>query len=444
MYRLISKLVVYKNLGEDCLLIQLAEIIREFDQSRSKGVLAQEKNQIISRLYTLINKLLDIATKYGFHQNLWQNYLAFLLATLENPFSITCEKVGAKEGTVNHFAKDDFKIFQKLFHYDFTTLEKELDINCFSIITNYQSIEKSSSRYNKSVSDKVRMLSEQIALVQEEEEIFHIVTRFYKDYGVGMFGLNKAFRIRKESDQLGLEPITNTQEVRLSDLVGYELQKKKLVDNTRAFVEGRKANNVLLFGDSGTGKSTSVKAILNEFYDEGLRMIEIYKHQFEDLSAVIARIKNRNYKFIIYMDDLSFEEFEIEYKYLKAVIEGGLETRPDNVLIYATSNRRHLIRETWSDRSDMQTDGDIHRSDTVEEKLSLVARFGITISFSSPDKKEFLDIVNHLAKRQGIHLSQEDLFAEANKWELSHGGMSGRTAQQFINYLAGQVGIGKE
>lgn len=440
MYRFISKLVVYKNLGEDSLLVQLAEIIREYDLSRAKGTLAEEKDQLISRINTLINRLLEIATEYGFHQNLWQNYLAFLLATLENPFSMICEKVGAKEGTVNHFAKTDFKIFQELFHYDFTGLEKELDINCFSIITNYQSMEKSSSRYNKNVSDKVRKLSDQIALARDAEEIFHIVTSFYQDYGVGMLGLNKAFRIRKEAGQLSLEPITNTQEVRLSDLVGYEIQKKKLVDNTKAFVEGRKANNVLLFGDSGTGKSTSVKAILNEFYGEGLRMIEIYKHQFEDLSGVIARIKNRNYKFIIYMDDLSFEEFEIEYKYLKAVIEGGLETKPDNVLIYATSNRRHLIRETWNDRADMKTEDDIHRSDTVEEKLSLVARFGITISFSAPNKREYLDIVYHLAQRQGIRLSQEELSAEANKWELSHGGMSGRTAQQLINYLAGQVG----
>lgn len=168
-------------------------------------------------------------------------------------------------------------------------------------------------------------------------------------------------------------------------------------------------------------------------------MIEIYKHQFEDLSTVIARLKNRNYKFIIYMDDLSFEEFEIEYKYLKAVIEGGLETKPDNVLIYATSNRRHLIRETWNDRSDMETTEELHRSDTMQEKLSLVARFGITINFSAPDKKDFQRIVLELAKRMDhLNMTEEELLLEANKWELSHGGMSGRTAQQFINYLAGR------
>ncbi|NLO10218.1 MAG: ATP-binding protein [Clostridiales bacterium] len=444
MYRLISKLSVYKNLEEDNILVKLSGILFEIDyhkkdnrqEERLNGI---DKDMFTSRIYTLINELLDVSTIYGFDQNLWQNYLAYTLASTENPFTITCEKAGARQGTVNRFAKADFKIFLELFHYDFSGIEEELGINCFSIITDYKAIEKSSGRYNKSVSEKVRILSANIASAKDEDEVFQVVTNFYKDYGVGKLGLNKAFRLSREDGKLELVPITNTVDVRLSNLVGYELQKQKLIDNTRAFVEGKKANNVLLFGDSGTGKSTSVKAILNEYYDKGLRMIEIYKHQFEDLSTLISIIKNRNYKFIIYMDDLSFEDFEIEYKYLKAVIEGGLENKPDNVLIYATSNRRHLIRETWKDRSDMEIDGDIHRSDTMEEKLSLVDRFGITINFSSPSQKEYLEIVKQLAIRQSIRISsEEELFAEARKWELHHGGLSGRTAQQFINYLAGK------
>ena len=170
-------------------------------------------------------------------------------------------------------------------------------------------------------------------------------------------------------------------------------------------------------------------------------MIEVYKHEFKELSKVIAEIKNRNYRFIIFMDDLSFEEFEIEYKYLKAVIEGGLETKPDNILIYATSNRRHLIKETWNDRNDMEYENDLHRSDTMEEKLSLVNRFGVQISYSKPSKKEFNEIVIELARRVGLTMTDEELCAEANKWEMRHGGISGRTAQQFINYLQGTVEI---
>ena len=201
-------------------------------------------------------------------------------------------------------------------------------------------------------------------------------------------------------------------------------------------MQGRRANNCLLFGDAGTGKSSSIKAILNRYYDQGLRIIEIYKHQFQDLNEVIAQIKNRNYKFIIYMDDLSFEEFEIEYKYLKAVIEGGLEKKPENILIYATSNRRHLIKETFRDNEEAY--GDLHSNDTIQEKLSLVSRFGITIYFGSPDKKQFQEIVRSLARRNGIDMPEETLLLEANKWELSHGGLSGRTAQQFIDYLLGR------
>ena len=162
----------------------------------------------------------------------------------------------------------------------------------------------------------------------------------------------------------------------------------------------------------------------------------MYKHQFQDLNDVIAQIKNRNYKFIIYMDDLSFEEFEIEYKYLKAVIEGGLEKKPENVLIYATSNRRHLIRETFKDKQDR--DEELHVNDTVQEKLSLVSRFGVSIYFGSPDKKQFQQIVRTLADRYGVAMSEDELLLKANQWELSHGGLSGRTAQQFIDYLLGQ------
>ena len=218
--------------------------------------------------------------------------------------------------------------------------------------------------------------------------------------------------------------------------MGYEIAKKKLIDNTEAFVQGRKANNCLLYGDAGTGKSSSIKGILNEYYDQGLRIIEVYKHQFQDLNELIAQIKNRNYRFIIYMDDLSFEEFETEYKYLKAVIEGGLEKKPDNILIYATSNRRHLIKETYGDKEGIRED--MHTSDTVQEKLSLVYRFGVTIYFGAPDKKQFQKIVTTLAERYGVRMPEEELLLEANKWELNHGGLSGRTAQQFIDYLLGR------
>jgi predicted AAA+ superfamily ATPase len=398
---------------------------------------AQPTDELRTRCFRQVKRLLGVATDYAFEKNLWHNYLTFCLITDENSFSLTCEKIGAGVGSVNYFAKGDFKAYKELFDYDFSWLEEQLGIDCFSRLLNYQAIVKPELMYNKNVSEKVRTLSEKLEKTKDENEFFDEVTAFYRDHGVGMFGLNKAFRIRETEDGIRFSAINNMDKVVLDDLIGYEIQKQKLVENTRAFVEGRKANNCLLFGDSGTGKSTCIKAIVNEFYPDGLRMIEIYKHQFKDLSNVIAQIKNRNYKFIIYMDDLSFEEFEIEYKFLKAVIEGGVETRPSNVLIYATSNRRHLIRETWSDRSD-RSDDELHRSDTMQEKLSLVARFGISIGYMKPSHKEYLHIVNELAKRYPqITLTEEELALKANQWELRSGGGTGRTAQQFIDFIAG-------
>ncbi len=431
MDALTARLLLYGDLGQDSILLRLSGLFADWKAG------ATPKPVLIRGIYDQIKRLLDLATAYGFAEDLWQDYLAFLLATNENSFSLITERVGALEGSVNHFAKADFAAFRALFHYDFGPIERDLGIDCFSTIRRYTAIGKHERRYNKNVSDKVRSLARQLADAPDEEAFFAIVTAHYAAYGVGQIGLNKAFRIRSGAEGVSLLPIYNTDKVMLADLVGYEEQKRQLRANTEAFLAGRPANNVLLYGDAGTGKSSSVKALINEYYDRGLRMIELYKHQFRDLSTVIAQIKDRNYRFILFLDDLSFEENEVEYKFLKAVIEGGVETRPENVLLYATSNRRNLIRETWKDRGDMEHDNDVHRSDTLEEKLSLSARFGVRIHYGDPNLSQFQQIVLALAERQGLTLERAALLAEANKWELRHGGRSGRTAQQFIDHLDG-------
>ena len=435
MYREVAKLLLYSNLGQDSILIRLSEIFELWHKK------AADHAELIKRIYAQMKRLLDMSTVYGFNENLWHNYLTFVLITNENSFSLTCERVGASDGTVNHFAKNDFKVFKNLFDFDFSPIEKELGIDCFSTISNYRAIPKKERVYNKNVSEKVQQLSRRIEAAADESEIFEIITEYYKAYGVGMFGLNKAFRIDTDGGKLVFSPVNNADTIKLDDLIGYEIQKRQLINNTEAFVNGCAANNVLLYGDAGTGKSSSVKALINEYYDSGLRMIEIYKHQFKELADVISHIKNRNYRFIIYIDDLSFEEHEIEYKHLKAVIEGGVETKPDNILIYATSNRRHLIKETWNDKNDMEFNGDLHHSDTVEEKLSLSSRFGVQINFSIPNRQEYHNMVIQLARRHPeIIMSDDELCKEANKWEIRHGGISGRTAQQFVNYIAGLAG----
>ena len=428
MYREIAHLLLYGELKEDEILVRLGHIIRDWENGA-------DRDELVRRCYREVKHLLDLATACGFDGNLWHCYLTWLLMTNENSFTRTCERVGPKEGSVNHFAKADLGVFRRLFAYSFDALEADLGIDCFSTLCHYQAIPKRERMYNRDISLQVQTLCHALEGAKDEEEMFRLVTDYYRQYGYGVFAMTRAFRIRRAGEDVEFLPISNIDRVMLSDLLGYETQKQELRRNTEAFLSGLPANNVLLYGDAGTGKSTSVKSLINEYYDRGLRIIEIYKHQFRDLSAVLGQIKNRNYRFIIFIDDLSFEENEVEYKFLKAVIEGGVETRPDNVLIYATSNRRHLIRETWNDRSDMEHKGDVHRSDTMEEKLSLASRFGVAINFSAPTPKEYQQIVLALAQRAGVEMDERELLIQANAWEIRHGGFSGRTAQQFVHYL---------
>ncbi|MBQ8592601.1 MAG: ATP-binding protein [Lachnospiraceae bacterium] len=424
----VHELMIYKEFEEDTILHQMTWLMKHYaDDSDIEKKRAQA--------YECVHKLLELAGSHAFYGNLWHCYLTNLLVNNENSYSKACEIRGEVEGTVNQAVLHDMAIFRELFAYDFTPMVSALALNGFTYILDYEGNAQESKVYNTRIRDRICELAVRLKEAETAEDMKSTMTQFYKEYGVGKFGLHKAFRIERDENGVHIKPILNIAHVYLNDLVGYEIPKQKLVQNTEAFVNGKKANNCLLFGDAGTGKSSSIKAIANEYYDKGLRIIEVYKHQFQDLNDVIAQIKNRNYKFIIYMDDLSFEEFEIEYKYLKAVIEGGLEKKPKNVLIYATSNRRHLVKETFADKEGRRDT--LHSSDTVQEKLSLVSRFGVTIFFCAPDKKEYQNIVKVLAQRNDINIPEDKLLAEANKWEISHGGLSGRSAQQFVDYLLG-------
>lgn len=426
----LNECILYRNFEHGEILEKMAGLMNAWEKKDPK---LQEMESVF---FECANGLVENAGMYGFSGNLWHCYLTFLLVNNENAFSTASEIRGAVEGSINELALNDFGVFKELYDFDLSVLDEAFGISCCRVLCDYTNTGSNSKMFNSRIRDRICEMSKTLAEARTAEEFMADMVQFYKDFGVGKLGLHKAFRVgHDENDNVVIQPITRIAHVKLEDLVGYEIPKQKLIENTEAFVRGKKANNCLLFGDAGTGKSSSIKGILNRYYDEGLRIIEVYKHQFQDLNDVIAQIKNRNYKFIIYMDDLSFEEFEIEYKYLKAVIEGGLEKKPDNILIYATSNRRHLIRETFKDKEDR--DEELHTNDTVQEKLSLVARFGVTIYFGKPAKKEFQEIVLALAEKNGIDMPEDELLLEANKWELSHGGLSGRTAQQFIDYLLG-------
>ncbi|WP_027635692.1 ATP-binding protein [Clostridium butyricum] len=260
------------------------------------------------------------------------------------------------------------------------------------------------------------------------------IIEFYKMYGTGIFGEYRAFVWENEDGKCYLRGVDSPDPVKLKDLVGYEEQKRKIIENTKQFLNGYGANNLLLYGQRGTGKSSTVKAIINEFYKDGLRLIEVDKDKLVDFTKIIRILKNKNLKFIVFVDDLVFEDGEASYSALKTILEGGVENRSNNMLIYATTNRKHLIKETFSERGD-----EIHAMDSVEEKLSLSDRFGITVSFYSPDQKEYLAIIDGIADAEGIDVDKEYLHREALKWARYQNARSPRTARQFMSWLEGDL-----
>ncbi|MCR5209379.1 MAG: ATP-binding protein [Lachnospiraceae bacterium] len=435
-----SRMIFYRHTKEG----RLAEKLYALTTDRSE--------KIGDELIEAASELFELAVHEGYVGNLWHRLLTEALVYDENPYTVSSERRGKVEGSIRDAIMKDLNCFHEMFATDIFSAPGVEDV--FGDKTqylDYKPTKGSGMKYNPVIRSEINELSVKLATAASAEEMRDLLEEFYKKRGVGVFGLHKAFRVGSKTDNGGVAangngrmeslevyPIYNIAVTSLDDLVGYESQKEQLRDNTEAFLEGRKANNCLLYGEAGTGKSSSIRAILNEYYDRGLRMIEVYKHQYSEINTLIDRLKNRNYRFIIYMDDLSFEEFEVEYKYLKAVLEGGLESRPDNVLIYATSNRRHLVRENFSDRE--ERDDDKHANETVQEKISLCARFGLSIYYGSPEQEEFFKIVEELAARYGIDKDKETLRLEANRWEITHNGFSGRTATQFIDHLRGKAG----
>ena len=378
-----------------------------------------------------IRTMVDMAVQRCWQGNLWHCCLTQALVESENPFSLAWERRSPERDSLWELALQDMEVWFRLFRYT-------EDSSAWRMIEDFHHAPAGGPG-----AQALMALAQQLAAAETPEAMLCLLTAFYRDHGLGMLGLGQVFRV----DEAGrLYPVENRRAVHLSDLVGYEDQKRQLVDNTLAFLNGHRGNNVMLYGDAGTGKSTSIQALAEEFAPRGLRLVELYKHQFAEIPALFRNIKNRNYRFILLLDDLSFEENEVEYKYLKAVLEGGAEAAPENIRIYATSNRRHLIKETWNDRNDMEHNGDIHRSDTTEEKLSLSARFGLQIFYPNPSFEEYHAIVQSIAAREAAAagLTEEQLRAAASTWQVRHGSRSGRTARQFVDSLSCRDTEGKE
>ncbi|MGI6668142.1 MAG: ATP-binding protein [Acetivibrionales bacterium] len=273
------------------------------------------------------------------------------------------------------------------------------------------------------------------------------LAEFHRKWGSGIFSKYRAFVWEKEGRDGYFKPVEFPDPVKFSDLISYETEREEIIENTLRFLAGYPANNILLYGDRGTGKSSTVKALVNEYYDRGLRMIEVPKKLLTDYPAIVSRLAGRSLKFILFVDDMSIEENEANYTALKAALEGGLENKPPNVLVYATSNRKHLIRERFSERAGLlsgNADDEVRAADTMQEKLSLSDRFGMTLVFSSPDKKRYLEIVEGIARNRGLKVDTEFMHREALRWELRFNGRSPRTAKQFVDWLEGTILSGRQ
>ncbi|MDP4092561.1 MAG: ATP-binding protein [Bacillota bacterium] len=423
----LNSLIVYRELLDDSIIIELKKFI---DYTAGEG----QPGQAIGYLSGFYGKLLGISPTFSL-----KDYIIDKIRYSENPYSLALE--AGDKNTAKHL--------ETAVCHDLDMLKEVLDrfeeLTGQIIETQLQNYEKLSSWAKKinsgNLSSNSDKLSESFNKSIRWSSCIADLENHYSSMGCGIFARFNALTWENCMGKSSLRGISQSDPVKLSDLIGYQEERSSVIENTLQLLNGYPANNVLLYGDRGTGKSSTVKAILNEYSNAGLRLIELPKKHLSDFAAVLNLLRNRKFRFIIFVDDLAFEDNEEEYTALKAILEGGVESKPENVVIYATSNRRHLVKEKFSDRSGLSSgsaDDEVRSADTLQEKLSLSDRFGITAVFSSPDKEHYLKIVEGIIEKRGLKVDSEYLKKEALKWELWYNGRSPRTARQFVDWLEGK------
>ena len=418
----LRKLTVCRNLLEDEVINKLAAIqLKE----KSEGLAGMEgtEAELLSLRGELAGLLIKKAEALGLSGNIFTAYLFHCLAEGNNTAADTVEATGAYgKGLVQALARD----MQLLLPY---LSAKSSVFTGQAFLDAYMPAEETENRFETGLQNKI--LRAKTAGAAARALLEH-----YKKWGSGLLARYTAFRIGTGGNLIG---IADFPVFAWDDLLGYEDQKYKLLTNTRNFMEGRPANNVLLTGARGTGKSTGVKALAAMFSDDGLRLIQITRDQLELVAPVLEKLcQIRSKKFILFFDDLSFDEGEPGYKYLKSAIDGSVTAQPDNVLIYATSNRRHLLKETWSDRNDA-LEAEVYRQDSANESISLSDRFGLILHYSMPSQEEYLQMIDHELRKAGVRLSREELRLEGLRWEMEHSGRNGRIANQFVKWYLGNL-----
>ena len=426
----LNSLCVYKGIFEDEIGDKFKRLVDKICINDSLGENLRVYNEFV---YSLFSK----SSSLNFKEVIVDSVLLS-----NNPFNISLEEEGTVPDFIEEGIKNELKALGNIVSVNSNVI-KEILVSRFG--TSEENLTRVTSLLDWGISNNVYKNKNntdfeiiKAKLMNENDWISctYDLIDFHKKNGTGRSTAYSAFVWERfDGDEEGhLREVKEPDPIKLSDLVGYEMEQKQIINNTEHFLNGAPANNLLLYGSRGTGKSSTVKAILNEYYERGLRLIEVDKEQLSDFTRIIRLLKHKKQKFIIFVDDLVFAENEASYSALKTILEGRVENRPDNILIYATTNRRHLVQEKFSDGDE------IHSKDTKEEKLSLADRFGITISFFAPDQKKYLTIVDSLAKSRGMNVDEEYLHSEALKWEKWHNGRSPRSARQFIDWLQGEVG----
>lgn len=391
---LLNNLIIYRNMLND-------KIIKKYNNLVSLYFKKGNKEELETEYYSLCNMLLLKSCDSV------NDYIAYKIMEDENIFSIKREKSQLIDEKIEKAVLHDLSFFKKIYQYPLNVIaEVSGDVNNF---INYSSKNPLTELFKNNRVD----------------DIYDYMYNDYELNGCGKFRNNYAFSLDSECK---LVPVENFNPITMESIYGYERQKNKIIDNTNKFVSNQFALNTLLVGDSGTGKSTAVKALIPMFKDKKLRLIEVDKEKLHFISKIIDVLKNRGMYFIVFIDDLSFESNDSKYKYLKSAVEGSIYEQPSNILFYVTSNRKHLIKENMIERQN-----EVHLRDAINEQTSLSERFGLTILYSEPNQNEYFEIVLGLADKYNIkYASKEQLMADAKKFAMQNGGRTGRSAVQFV------------
>lgn len=434
--RALSCLTVYRKILEDPIIHGFRDVME---------LTLKKEPAAVGKYFSLIGILLDLQKNYSLPGiDIFKNHLLDTMLSVENSFSLACEKEEFKkiDNLIIRAAQNDLSIMKIAYDFDILLLMEHLAHkykigDLMPALEGLVGGENLKKDYQKYFFRNREWIKKVLSLSGEWGENIEDLHTYFRETGSGEFGRYWAFKWNSRSLNNELVGVANPDAIRIEDLVGYQDQQEQIIRNTSQFVNGFTANNILLYGDRGTGKSSTIKSLIHIFGHKGLRIIEVSKHDLLSLHAIIQKVEGRAQKFILFIDDLSFEESETEYKDLKAILEGSIEKPPDNVLVYATSNRRNLVREFFRDR-DMD---EVSSQDTYQEKLSLADRFGIKLVFPTPDKLGFLKTVEDIARKNGVTMEKSKLQSLALEWVMWHNSRSGRTARQFVNDLRGRLDL---